>query len=167
MTAHPSYLARRRSNHESEIRNVLGNNCSRCHERVATDGYSGNNRRIGANCASPLQMGQFVEVMPAYLGARISYVRQYTGRAEKDIIINFHTGIDRNIVLDLDVIANHGATVDIDVLANNRMLPDTGPFHHVSKMPDFCSSSDLGTLINIGGFVREVSGLWILYNRIG
>src|SRR5689334_1690436 len=124
MPAHPTHLPRRIPHHEGVIRDILRHNRTRRHKRVTADRDSANYRRICPDGAPALQMGALIQRMTANLRARIRHVREHARRPEKYVIINDNPGVDRDVVLYLNVIADYRAAIDVDVLPDDASRAD-------------------------------------------
>jgi hypothetical protein len=66
-------------------------------------------------------------MMAHNLGARIHDIRKNTRRTTEDVVFEFNTRIDRDIILNLDVIPNHHVRSHMDILAENTALTNPGP----------------------------------------
>jgi len=57
-------------------------------------------------------------------------------RADKHTILDGYTMVDRNIILDFDVITNRHARVDVYALSKDTVLTNLYTFAHLALMPD-------------------------------
>src|SRR5687767_13129832 len=105
--------------------------------RVSPDGSSAPNDRA---C---------VLVSAHDLGARICNIRKDAGRAAEDIVLQLHSGIDRYVVLDLDVVADYHARSDEYVLTEDAARTDSRVLHHVAEVPDARPRPNLAGLIHV------------------
>src|SRR5438094_5321026 len=166
-STHPSDVASGIANDQRKVRHALGDNRTRTDKCIASDGDTADNRGVGSNGTTALQTGDLIQRMPIHLGARISDIRQDTRRSKKDIILNHHARVDRNIVLDLDIASDDRPTVNIDVLPYDGTFADPCALHDVREMPDLCARTDLSPVVNIGRLVDEVRRSFLLAQRTG
>src|SRR5437016_3696640 len=152
----PSDSAGRVSNDQREVRHAPGNHRAGPDKGITPDGDATHDGGIGAHRTAPLQPGGLVQRVPVDLGARVDDVRQDTRRSEKHIIVNHHTRIDRDIVLNLDVVADRRPTIDVHVLSYDAVCADPCALHDVREMPDLCANPDLSAVVDVGGFVDEI-----------
>src|ERR1043165_9166882 len=83
-------------------------------------------------------------------------VGEDAGRPAEDVVLQRHTLIDRDVVLDLHVVAYLGPGHDDDILSEIAPLADPCSRHHVTEVPDLASLSDLRAVIDVRAFVNEV-----------
>src|SRR2546430_762370 len=83
-------------------------------------------------------------------------VRQNARWPEKYIVFDDHSCVNGHVVLNFDIIPDDRPRIDIHVLTKYAPLTYPRSLHHVRTMPDLRARSDLGTLVDIRGFVREV-----------
>src|SRR5512134_1445269 len=95
-------------------RHVFGHHRTRAHERVFSNGDPADNGGVGANGGSMFHQGPAKLVSTYNLGTRVPYVRENAGGPAKNAVLELDAVVDRNIVLDLDPIANrHVAHVHV------------------------------------------------------
>src|SRR5690606_4414640 len=90
-------------------------------------------------------------------------VGEYGAGPAKHVFFQDHAVVDRDIVLNLAVVADHCAVSDENVLAYRHVLPDLRACANVGKMPDAGAFADLSTCVDDGagvyGVGHEISNL--------
>src|SRR5437016_751781 len=94
-------------------------------------------------------------MMPHYLRARISDVRKDAGWAAKYVVFENNSGVQRNVVLNLDILPHNNVTRDRNILPQHTSFADLCPSQNVARVPDFGSGSDLTGLIDVGRAMNE------------
>src|SRR5688572_8367213 len=92
------------------------------------------------------------------MAPRIDHVREHAAGSAEDIIFQDHPFVDRDVVLDLYVVAQTGAGHDHDVLPQVAALTVDRPGHDVAEMPDLGAAANDGAVIDVSGLVSEVVG---------
>ncbi len=100
-------------------------------------------------------MSRLIEALTINLGTRISNISQDATRAQKNIIFNPTTRINRYVVLNLYITPYLHPLPDVNILTKRTPLTYFGIFPNVRKMPNFCSSTDLTRLIHTCAFVHK------------
>ena len=90
------------------------------------------------------------------VAARIDDVGENHGRAAEDIVFEFDAGVERNVVLNLDIFSDSNAGRDVDVLAEIAVGADVAVGHDVREMPDFSVFADLAGGVDERGRVSEI-----------
>ena len=75
---------------------------------------------------------------------------------EKNVILYIHAGINRNIILDFDIVPERGAAVDVHILPDDTTLSNLCSFHDMGEVPDLRAFANLSTLIDVSGFMHEI-----------
>jgi len=158
VAAHPGFLAGGIAYHEGIVGDVLGHDAAGSNETVAAQRHPADDRGVRADRGPATDHGLLVEVVPVDLAAGIGDVGQNTGRPQEDVVLNRGSRIDRDVVLNLDVVADDNPTSHIDILPEDAILPNPGPSQYMTKVPDLGASADNGSIIDIRGLVREVVG---------
>ena len=105
--AHPTHAAGRITNHQSVRFHIL------CYHRTCSDKrvlpylMSAYNSGVCPYAATFVQDGLLVFAFTAYETARIYHVGKYHGRTKEHIVFAYDPGINRNIVLDFDALADN------------------------------------------------------------
>src|SRR5262249_40042939 len=134
--AHPSNPSSRNANHQPERGNVRRYYCPGTDERVFADRHSADDGRVGSDARSaPDQRGR-VFALPGDVTAGVEHVGEDAGRSAEDIVFQRHAFVDRDVVLDLHVVADPGPGHDDDVLAEVAAFTDLRPGHDVDEVPD-------------------------------
>ncbi len=91
---------------------------------------------------------------------RIHHVREHAAGPTKDVVLELDPFIDRDVVLDLDVIPNPGPRHHDDVLPQIAALADHRPGHHMGEVPDLAILPDDRPVVDIRRFVGEIVRQW-------
>ncbi len=156
MAAHPTGGTRWIAHDQGIIRHVLGHHRAGGDKGVTANGHAAHDRGIGADGASAAEHGLLIQRMPVHLRAGIGDVGQHAGRPKKYIVLHHRAGINRNVVLNFDVVAHVHIVGDIDVLAQNALLAQPRPLEHMREMPDFCAGADVRALVHQRGFMDKI-----------
>src|SRR4029434_2256294 len=159
MPAHPGFALCRDAQHQRIVGHIAAHHCARADECVTANARAANDCAIGAErCAAPHNRPQILAV-PIDLGSRVNDISENAGRSAEDVVFQLDSGVNRNVILNLAVIANHHVVGDIYVLAQNAALAEAGSRLHVGKMPNLCAGSDLYGIVDVGTFVHEIISL--------
>jgi hypothetical protein len=150
MAAHPTDSPGRDTNHQGIIGHVFRHHGPRSHEAISPEGDAADNRGIGSDGCPATQEGLLIEIVPDNLGAGVRYIRENATGSEENVVLDDGPRVDGDIVLNLDVVANHNAARDTDVLAQDTSLADLGSLHDVAKMPYLGTRPDFAGLVDIG-----------------
>src|SRR5579864_3292982 len=142
MPAHPANLTRGVALHESVIGNIFRHNRACADEAVAAELDPANDGGVRAHRSATPKDGFLVQRVTVHLRTGVRDVREHRGRPQKDIVFDFDSGINRNIVLDLHVVADDDTRGDLTVLAEDATLPDLRAFHNVREVPDLRARPD-------------------------
>src|SRR5215472_5853994 len=93
------------------------------------------------------------------VAARIDNIGKDHGGPAKDVVLEFDTSVDGNIVLDLDVVPNLALRAYHDVLTEVATNADFRAAHNVAEVPDPGSWADFTAWVDDRGRMRKVFGL--------
>src|SRR6185437_10552529 len=127
---------------------------------------SANDGGIRADGASPLEYCRFVQRVPVHLRTRIADVGKNAGGAEEYVVFNDRAGVDGDVVLNFDVVADYRSAVNVDVLSDDALFSDARAFHDVSKVPDLAARADFRAIVGECGVVHEVGQFFFLAGRV-
>src|SRR4029450_254925 len=116
--------------------------CSRANKGIPPNHRTTDNGGIGANGRPASHQGARILIVTHDLCTWGNDVCKDTRRSTEDIIFEFHPRVDRDVILNLDVIAQHHVRSHMHVLAQNTALPNARPGHHMAKMPDLRPSTN-------------------------
>src|SRR5207247_2374846 len=111
-----------------------------------------------ADRAASLDEGLTVLVFAGDVGARVQHIGEDAGRPAEHVVFEHHTFVDRDVVLNLHVVADLCPGHHHHVLTQAAALPDHGARHHVTEVPDLGVLADPGTCIDEARLVGEVVG---------
>ena len=63
-------------------------------------------------------------------------------------VLQVHSCVDRDVVLDLDVISDAGTAIHVDVLPEDASFTDLGTLHDVAEVPDLRAPADGGAFVD-------------------
>src|SRR6185369_14459228 len=106
----------------------------RADKRVPADGVTAYHRRIRAERGAAADRRRPVLVFSRYVAARVHHVREHHRRTAEHVVFEDHTGVDRHVVLNLDVVADGDAGRNHDVLTDVAALADAGARHDMTEM---------------------------------
>ena len=101
--------------------------------------------------------------MAIHLATRIGHVGKYAGGTEENIIFDDCAGVNRNIVLDLDVTSDDYIFSNLAVLSKDTSLSDFCALQDMRVVPDLGARADFAWFIDDCGGVGKVS----LFRRLG
>jgi hypothetical protein len=149
----PSDLPTGYSHNQSVRGDIFGYYRPCSYESVFTDCITANNRGISPNGGPALDVCFHVFVLALYVAARVDNIGKYHTRPAKNIVFQDNFVVDRNVVLDLDIIAQPGSTAYIAILAKHALTSNFGPGHYMNPVPDFGSIAYLRGGFNDSGIV--------------
>jgi hypothetical protein len=82
------------------------------------------------------------------MAARIEDIREHHRGTAKYIVLQDHPGVNRDIILNLNVITNYTAGGDHNILTNIAPLTNDAISHNMAEMPYFCAFPNLGRLVD-------------------
>src|SRR5213596_2116308 len=153
--AHPSHAARRHAHHQRVRRDVGRHDRAGADERVLAERDAAQDRGVGTDGAAPLHARGAVLVLARHVAPRVQHVGEHARRPAEHIVLQGHAFVDRDVVLDLDVVADLRAGHHHHVLAQVAALADDGARHDVAEVPDLRAAADLGSIVYIARFVDE------------
>ncbi len=154
--AHPAARTGRVAVHQSVIGNVAGDHRPGADERIAADRRAAHHRAIGTERRALAYQRGAVFVLAGHVAARVHDVGEDHRRPAEYVVFQNAAGINRNIVLNFDVIADHHVRGNHHVLADVAVGADAGILHHMREMPDFRAWSNGARLIDVARFVHKI-----------
>src|ERR1043166_256973 len=149
MPTHPAALHRRHPQHKRIVRHIPPHHRSRANEGIAPNRRPTDNGGIGPNRGPAAPHGARILIVPHDLCPGVHDIRKDTRRPTEDIVFEFHPRINRDVVLNLDVIPNDHIRRHMHILPENAALPNASPDHHMAKMPDLRPSTNGTWLVDI------------------
>jgi hypothetical protein len=80
--------------------------------------------------------------------------------AEKDIVFDDRAGVNRNVILHLDIRADHHVVANVAVLSEHTVLPNLCSFLNMREVPALCAIANFARLIDKSRFVFEVGHMF-------
>lgn len=134
-------------------RNVLRNDGTGGDEAVRTQRIPADDRGVCTYCATAANDGWFELVFAVYSRPRIDDVREHAARPTEDIILQRHTFVDADVILDFAVIPHPDVGTDHDILPNRAVSPDRGTSQDMAEVPNLRSHSYLACFVDIRAFM--------------
>ena len=132
----PSLLFCRHPHHQGMIRYILGDYSPTADECPSTDGYPTDDGCIGPDGSSLLYESFQIACLPLRVFCpRGKIVCENTGRPAEHMVLEGHHLVDRDVVLDLHLVAELDAPGHEHVLAEGAAAPEAGPGHDVAEVP--------------------------------
>src|SRR5262249_40055090 len=155
VAAHPAFTARWNAQHQCVIGNVIGNDSPGADKSIPADRGATDDGGIGPDGGPAADQRALVKMVPHDLRARVVYVGENARRAAEHVVFQDRSCIDRNVVLNLTVIADHNLRGNTNVLAQVTVGANPAILHDMRKMPDLSPGSNLAGLIYIRGLVNK------------
>jgi len=131
MAAHPALLMGRDTEHEGIIRHVPTDDGTGTNEGVATDGGTTDDGGVGTNGGTAFEKGLLVFFAAIELAAGVDDIGEDAGGTEEAIILDDDAGVDGDIVLNFDVIADEDTRGNDDILTEVAVFPNYRAGHDV------------------------------------
>src|SRR5262249_27434231 len=103
-----------------------------------------------------LHQRSLVFVLARDVAARVHHVGEHHRRPAEHVVFEDAARVDRDVVLDLDVVADGHVGRDHHVLPDIAARADARVLHHVREVPDFAARADLARRVHVAGFMYEV-----------
>jgi len=133
------------------VRDILGHHRPASYKCPSSDGYAANNGSIGPDGGSFLyQRLQIASPPLGVLRPGGQVVGEHTGGAAEHMVLQCHTFIQRNIILDLAAVADCYIVGDVHVLSERAVLADRCSALDVAEMPDLGSLPYGHVVIHVG-----------------
>ncbi len=160
--AGPAFLTGGYADHQRIGRNISVHNGTGGDKGVLSNGMAAQDRGIGPDGGAFPDQGFMIVIRTALrvFTAGINDIGKDHGRAAKDIVFQLHTFVNRNIVLDLDVIADAHIRSHIDILTKGAVGSDTGTGLNMAEVPDLGPGSELDVVVDVAAFVDE----WFVFH---
>lgn len=124
--------------------NILGHHRPRADQRVSADPMAADDGRVRAYRRPALDHRAPVFVLSADVATRVDDIGKHHAGTAKHVVFQRDAIVDGNIVLHLDVIADHHVVADKYILAEGTMFADLRAAANVHPMPDVRSLPDPG-----------------------
>src|SRR6185437_12757084 len=153
--AHPADSTGGHAHHQGIRRYVRGHHGTRADEGVLTERHTTDDCRVRANGRAALHPRLAVLVLAGHVAAWVHDVGKHARRPTEYVVFERHALVDRDVVLNLDVVPDPHAGHHHHVLAQVAALTDRGTGHDVGEVPDLRTPADLRTVVEIARFVDE------------
>jgi len=138
-------------------RNVVCDHRARTYERPLPDADTADDGRVRSQCGAAPDVGLLVVFggVARKSRARGADVGKHHARSAEDIVLEYDTVVDGDVVLNLDSIADPHAACHEDVLSELAVPAYDGAAHDVTEMPDLGVVADDGSIIDDRAIVDE------------
>ena len=130
---------------------------ARSYERPLPDADPTNDGRVRSECGAAPDAGLLVVLggVAWESGTGCADVREHHARSAENVVLEYDSVVDGNIVLNLDSIADpHSARYE-DVLSELAAAADDRAAHDVTEVPDLSVVADDGTFVDDRAFVDK------------
>src|SRR2546425_2794352 len=131
-------------------RDIFGDNGAGGNHRIPSDCDAANNRSVGAERCSVLDL-RLHELPIGAHRARVKVIREANVWPDENAIPDRDSSVYCCEILHFAVVANSNVRVDVDILSNDAILTDGGPFSDLRPMPYRTPRPDLGLGRDIRG----------------
>ena len=91
-----------------------------------------------------------------HVTTRINHISEHRRRPAKNIVFESHSFVDRDVILNLDVVADNATRRDDNILTKIAVFADPRIFHDMTEMPNLGSLSYRARLFDRRRFVHEI-----------
>jgi hypothetical protein len=91
------------------------------------------------------------------LGSRIRDVGKHTRGSTENIVLELYSCVDRNVVLDFDIVPNDDISGDKNVLPQNAMFSKSDIWRNMTKMPDSRTFTDIDWRVDPTGLMNVIT----------
>ena len=147
---HPSLDSGRHPVDKSIIGDIFIDQSSGPDKSIVPDSQTAENGRISADAGALLdeRLAEFVLSRPMTSG--IDDVRKNHRGAAKDVVLQGHSCVNGNVILDFHIVPNDHPGSDARILSDDAVLSDPALLEDVREMPDLCPGADLARFIDPG-----------------
>ncbi len=115
--AHPTFYPGGVAVYQSVVRDIPGDDSARANKAVPAQSDTADDGGVGANGSALANPSLAIFILAGDMAARVDHVGENAGGTQEAVVLNDHSGIDGDIVLDLDVVAEDHAGGDDHILA--------------------------------------------------
>ena len=154
--ADPAALAGRHTHHQSVVRHIFGDHCTRTNHRPSADGVSADDGRVGSDGGSHADQRFFITCRALGIFCpRGQIIGEHHRRSAENIVLQLDPFIDGNVVLHLDAVADADVACNIDILPKGAVFPDDRSALQMAKIPYFCILSDGHTGVDVAALMHK------------
>ena len=163
--ADPAELTGRNSYHKGVVLDILGNDGARTDEGRAAYGVTTDNGTVGTEGGTFLDECLGIDAVNREMGTGCRDIGENAGGAAEHIVLNLHTFIDGNIVLNTDAIADADIVANVDILTQGAVLAQTSTLLDMAEVPDLRAFADFYVFVNITTRMYEIF-FHIIYHEL-
>ena len=153
--AHPPYLPGRNPGHQGIILYVFRHNGTCSDQSASPYRMATHYRAIRAEGSSLTHARTRVNSVHREVRPRSIYIGEYAGRSAEDIVLQLHSVIHGDIILDTDTIPDPDVAGHIHILSQGTVRADDSAALNMAEMPYLGSRADDGSVIHVTAFVNE------------
>jgi len=157
--AHPTGLACGVADHQGVIGYVFSYYRSGTDKGELADIVTAYDGGIGTDAGPLTYMCLRILVAAVYRAARIGNIGKNAARPEEYIVVAGYAGIDADIVLHFNIVAEYNTGAYNHILAEIAVAADAAIGHDMGEMPDFGACAYFATFIDNSGWMGIVFGL--------
>src|SRR6185503_9614610 len=154
---HPALHARRVAVDDRVVRDVARDDAAGSDHAVAPERHTADDRGVRADRRTAFHQRPAVLVLALDEAAWVDHVREHHRGPAEHVVFEDDAGVVRDVVLDLDVVADHALRRDHDILADVAARADLRVAHDVAEVPDLRACADLGRRVDDCRLVREIA----------
>lgn len=151
--AHPANPTRGDSDHKRVIRHVMRDHSTGAYERISPDRDPADNRRVRTERCSALNERALIFRTPVYVAPGSDHIGEDHRWSAEHVVFQLDAAVERYIVLNFYIVADHDAARDVNVLAEDALAADPAVVHYVREVPD------LGFVADFARFVDDCAGM--------
>lgn len=155
-TAHPAQLLSGVANDDRERRYIVRYHRTRADEGIFADVVAANHGGIGTDGGTAPHSRGRIFIPATHLATRVDDIGEHHRRAEENIILAHHSGVNRHVVLHLHVPSQCHTGSNEHILTDVAALTQGAARHQVRKMPDFCARADVTARVNNSGGICKI-----------
>lgn len=131
------------------VRYIAADDGPGAYKCVAADGNPADDGGIGTDGGAFFDPGRFELFFALDEGAGVYHVGEDHGGSQKHFIFTGYAGVNGDVVLDFDSVAQNHTGGNDYILADVAAFPDFTAAHNVAEVPDLRTRANLNVLINV------------------
>src|SRR5690606_15391257 len=138
----PANAAGRIAGHQCKSAHIPRHHGARSNHRIIGDRIPAHDRRVGADCDTASDTRRLERILARHMRTRIAHIGKYRIRSYENIVGNFETIVETDIVLDGDPVAHPDATFDEYIMRELAIAADMRTFQHDTVLPESRAGAD-------------------------
>lgn len=154
--AYPTHLMCWNAGHQGIIGDIVSDYCSCSNQSTLANSVATDNSAVCTQRGAFLDEGMGIDPVDREMSARSHYIGEdATGPAE-NIVLEFDSFVERDIVLDANAIADADIVTHIDILTERTIGANASAFLDVAEMPNFGSVADFDIIVDVTTLVNKI-----------